>query len=141
MRTATCAALPLVVLGLLAPLSAQQTSTLSIDTLMATPFPTELVAAPAGGRVAWVSSTSGVHNILVADPITAPATAGPFAGRADLKWRALTTYTGDNGLWITDLNWTSDGNTIVYVRGDGANRQSEERRVGKECRSRWSPYH
>ena len=23
----------------------------------------------------------------------------------------------------------------------GANTRSEERRVGKECRSRWSPYH
>ena len=23
----------------------------------------------------------------------------------------------------------------------GAHRRSEERRVGKECRSRWSPYH
>src|SRR5260370_30540434 len=28
----------------------------------------------------------------------------------------------------------------VYVVGDVAER-SEERRVGKECRSRWSPYH
>src|SRR2546430_11768866 len=26
-------------------------------------------------------------------------------------------------------------------RGQGAVRRSEERRVGKECRSRWSPYH
>src|SRR5256885_8113203 len=25
--------------------------------------------------------------------------------------------------------------------GDRANTRSEERRVGKECRSRWSPYH
>ena len=25
--------------------------------------------------------------------------------------------------------------------GDLANERSEERRVGKECRSRWSPYH
>src|SRR2546429_7817459 len=25
--------------------------------------------------------------------------------------------------------------------GDGPARRSEERRVGKECRSRWSPYH
>ena len=25
--------------------------------------------------------------------------------------------------------------------GEGALRRSEERRVGKECRSRWSPYH
>src|SRR5476649_2679629 len=24
---------------------------------------------------------------------------------------------------------------------DGGRRRSEERRVGKECRSRWSPYH
>ena len=23
----------------------------------------------------------------------------------------------------------------------GLNKRSEERRVGKECRSRWSPYH
>ena len=27
----------------------------------------------------------------------------------------------------------------TYVVGAGA--RSEERRVGKECRSRWSPYH
>src|SRR2546428_499650 len=26
-------------------------------------------------------------------------------------------------------------------KGDTANVRSEERRVGKECRSRWSPYH
>ena len=25
--------------------------------------------------------------------------------------------------------------------GNGASQRSEERRVGKECRSRWSPYH
>src|SRR5688572_30547657 len=89
----------------------QSTPSLSIDTLMATPFPTDLVAAPTGGRIAWVSSTSGVHNILTSD---APG-----------KWRAVTTYKGDDGLWITDLNWTSDGKTIVYVRGDAANRQGE----------------
>ena len=35
---------------------------------MATPFPTDLVAAPTGGAIAWVSSNSGVHNILVAEP-------------------------------------------------------------------------
>src|SRR2546422_2487987 len=26
-------------------------------------------------------------------------------------------------------------------RADGRDERSEERRVGKECRSRWSPYH
>ena len=30
----------------------------------------------------------------------------------------------------------------VYVKGKNARKfRSEERRVGKECRSRWSPYH
>jgi len=28
-----------------------------------------------------------------------------------------------------------------YTVGSGRNARSEERRVGKECRSRWSPYH
>ena len=27
------------------------------------------------------------------------------------------------------------------IRGTGLGLRSEERRVGKECRSRWSPYH
>src|SRR5256885_4930067 len=29
----------------------------------------------------------------------------------------------------------------IYVDRGGGRRRSEERRVGKECRSRWSPYH
>jgi Tol biopolymer transport system component len=115
--------LPLIIgLAAVAASSAQQPSTVTIDALMATPFPTDLVAAPSGGRIAWVSSNSGVHNILVAEPTPG---SGPLAGRTDHKWRALTSYTGDDGLWITDLNWTSDGKSIVYVRGDGANRQGE----------------
>ncbi len=107
---------PLIVVVALAQLAAQPSATLSIDTLMATPFPTDLVAAPSGGRIAWVSSHSGVHNVLVADPVT--GTPAP-------KWRAVTTYTGDDGLWITELGWTSDAKTLVYVRGDSANRQGE----------------
>src|ERR1035438_4510102 len=33
------------------------------------------------------------------------------------------------------------GESDVFRLGDGAADRSEERRVGKECRSRWSPYH
>ena len=29
----------------------------------------------------------------------------------------------------------------AFGRGGSSHRRSEERRVGKECRSRWSPYH
>jgi dipeptidyl aminopeptidase/acylaminoacyl peptidase len=113
----------LTAIVLAATLSAQQQpSALSIDTLMATPFPIDLVAAPSGGRVAWVSSNSGVHNIMIAEPAAA---TGTIAGRTSYKSRSITNYSGDDGLWIADLSWTADGKTIVYVRGDGANRQGE----------------
>ena len=41
---------------------------------------------------------------------------------------------------IVGYGATSDGADMVAPSGEGAVR-SEERRVGKECRSRWSPYH
>ena len=41
---------------------------------------------------------------------------------------------GDSELHI-DVSWDPDARTVT-VRD-----RSEERRVGKECRSRWSPYH
>src|SRR2546430_11064061 len=34
-----------------------------------------------------------------------------------------------------------DDTEIGFYEGDGLFLRSEERRVGKECRSRWSPYH
>jgi len=34
----------------------------------------------------------------------------------------------------------AEGEIVAVLGANGAGR-SEERRVGKECRSRWSPYH
>jgi dipeptidyl aminopeptidase/acylaminoacyl peptidase len=85
---------------------------LSIETLMSTPFPTELVASPAGARFAWVSSSSGVQIIWVAEP---PGYAG----------RAVTSYTTDDGQWLSQPAWSANGATLVYTRGDGPNRQGD----------------
>ena len=42
------------------------------------------------------------------------------------------------GAWVNDAYWLF----MPYKLGSSGNRvRSEERRVGKECRSRWSPYH
>ena len=30
---------------------------------------------------------------------------------------------------------------MIFTKGEDGKFRSEERRVGKECRSRWSPYH
>jgi len=49
-----------------------------------------------------------------------------------------------NGWYLQDLK-TSGYNGIsldkAYKLVKGKKSRSEERRVGKECRSRWSPYH
>src|SRR5688572_31211187 len=36
---------------------------------------------------------------------------------------------------------TAEQARVTVMRERAAGRRSEERRVGKECRSRWSPYH
>src|SRR5687767_15960038 len=35
----------------------------------------------------------------------------------------------------------ADPNVRAHIAGKTVKKRSEERRVGKECRSRWSPYH
>uniref|UniRef100_Q027J1 Acyl-peptide hydrolase n=1 Tax=Solibacter usitatus (strain Ellin6076) TaxID=234267 RepID=Q027J1_SOLUE len=80
----------------------------SLDRLLSAAFPSELTAAPAGGKVAWVSNAKGLRNIMVAEP---PAYVG----------RKITTYAADDGQEISDLRWTPDSSAIVYVRGGSAN--------------------
>ncbi len=71
-------------------------------------FPTELTAAPSGGKVAWVSNSRGVRNILVAEPPSWQA-------------RKITAYTSDDGQEIANLRWTASGSAVLYVRGGSAN--------------------
>jgi len=47
--------------------------------------------------------------------------------------------TSDEGRAVQAL-WSLCGETLTG-KGTGGDERSEERRVGKECRSRWSPYH
>src|SRR5712691_6871260 len=54
----------------------------TLEQVMSAPFPSDLVAAPAGGKVAWVLNVKGARNI-----------------------------------WIGELAWTPDAQSIVFTRG------------------------
>ncbi len=76
----------------------------TLEQVMSSAFPTELLAAPVGGKVAWVLNARGAHNVWVAEP-------------PDYKGRQLTPYADDDGQEIAELAWTPDARAIVYVRG------------------------
>jgi dipeptidyl aminopeptidase/acylaminoacyl peptidase len=88
--------------------AAQQQPGFTIDQVLSAAFPTELTAAPANGRVAWVSNARGVRNVLIAEP-------------PEYRARAITSYTADDGQEITQLAWTPDASAVLYVRGGELN--------------------
>src|SRR3989442_6716304 len=64
---------------------------------------------------------------------------GPFFAEADGATKsAATQKLVPRALW-----WFRWGAMFTFLSGAAiiTKRRSEERRVGKECRSRWSPYH
>src|SRR3954462_5105505 len=79
-------------------------ATFTLDQVLSAPFPTELIAAPGGAKVAWLLNERGARNIWVA---SAP----------EFKGVRVTSYTGDDGTDIGQLHWTPDGRGVLYVRG------------------------
>jgi dipeptidyl aminopeptidase/acylaminoacyl peptidase len=76
----------------------------TLEQVMSAPFPSDLVAAPAGGKVAWILNAKGVRNIWIAEPPT-------------YKGRQLTSYNEDDGIEIGELTWTANGQSLVFTRG------------------------
>jgi dipeptidyl aminopeptidase/acylaminoacyl peptidase len=84
----------------------------SLQQILGSPFPTNLVATEHGSRIAWVFSSKGERNVWVAD---AP----------NFEARQVTHYTGDDGMPIAALKLTPDGRTVVYARGSEVNGAGE----------------
>jgi dipeptidyl aminopeptidase/acylaminoacyl peptidase len=84
----------------------------SLEQVMSSPFPTNLVAADHAARIAWVFDSKGERNVWIAD---APA----------FEARQVTHYAGDEGMPIAALKLTPDGRTVVYARGSEANGAGE----------------
>src|SRR5436853_4598521 len=99
-----------LVLVFIARGEAQQTITL--EQLMSSPFPSELIASKRGDKVAWVFYSQGKRNIFVAE---APAFAS----------RQLTHHDVEDGQDVTEIVFSPNGNTIAYVRGGNKNQNGE----------------
>src|SRR5450432_723839 len=91
-------------LGILLFASAAVAGTFTLEQVLSAPFPSELVAAPGGGKVAWLLNERGARNVWMA--------AAP-----DYKGIRLTSYKDDDGIDIGQLCWLPDGSAVVYVRG------------------------
>jgi len=94
------------------PPSAPAGAPFTLEQVLSAPFPTELTAAPAGGGVAWVFDARGVRNVWAALP-------------PEYRGRAVTAYAADDGQEITDLAFTPDGKSLVFVRGGDPNGAGE----------------
>ena len=93
-----------ILLGTLLLASAAAAKTFTLEQVLSAPFPSELIAAPGGGKVAWLLNEHGARNVWMA--------AAP-----DYKGLRLTSYTEDDGTDIGQLHWTPDGKSVMYVRG------------------------
>src|SRR5260370_41771439 len=85
-------------------------------------------ALVAGTRVAGSNVGAPRVSTAVSNAIAAPL---PAVNEAPPPPKPAVTVTFVNGM----LRIRADKATLAQVL------RSEERRVGKECRSRWSPYH
>ena len=104
----TCAAIVFSLASSLAIVAQPTPAAFTLQQAMSAPFNSNLIAAPAGNKFAWLSNVEGRRNIWIAVPTNS---GGGYASRQ------ITNYTQDDGQDITDLHWSPDAESIVYVRG------------------------
>ena len=84
-------------------------------------------AACAECHEAQLQRWTGSHHDLAMQEVSEQTVLGDFADATSTHHGVTSTFYRDGERFI--------------VRTEGASGEIEERRVGKECRSRWSPYH
>src|SRR5258708_7763348 len=78
--------------------------TFTLAQVLSAPFPSDLVAAPGGGAVAWVLNERGARNVW-------------YAAAPDFRSVRITSWTADDGQDVGELCFTGDGKSVVFVRG------------------------
>jgi hypothetical protein len=104
------AAAPLT--GQPSPAPAAATAAYTLEQVLAYAFPSSLVVARDGQRMAWLANDRGRRNVWLAE---AP------------QWqpRQLTPYDQDDGRDVAALQFLPDGQRLIYLRGHGTNMDGE----------------
>jgi dipeptidyl aminopeptidase/acylaminoacyl peptidase len=83
---------------------AQTARGFTVEQILGFPSPENLVASPTGSTIAWTFNERGVRNVYIG---SAPG----------FEARRVTANTQDDGQELTQLAFSRDGRTLVYVRG------------------------
>ncbi len=76
----------------------------TVEQISAFPYPSEMVSAASGNRLAWAMNEKGLRNIYVMHvPESEPI--------------RITSFDQDDGQEITGLQFSQDGQWLVFVRG------------------------
>ncbi len=89
-----------------------QAQNFTLEQVMSSPFPSDLIVTKRGDKLAWAFDAEGKRNIWIAE---APAFAS----------RQLTRYNDDDGQELSDLVFSPSGHAIVFVRGQDKNQAGE----------------
>ncbi|MDT5263362.1 MAG: hypothetical protein QOC61_2366 [Acidobacteriota bacterium] len=100
-----------LLLSLVSPCAARQ-GAFTLEQVLSSPFPSDLVAAPHGRRFAWTFDAEGRRNVWVAE--------GP-----QFQARQLTHYERDDGQELSEVSFSADGNWVVFTRGGDRNRAGD----------------
>ena len=94
-----------------------------------------------GGRMTAARLLQGLGNQI--------ANSGKGKGKGQYPLGMLVKFADAAALdWVSEPDWKKDPRPVgegpyvtAWIMSPPGESRSEERRVGKECRSRWSPYH
>ena len=101
----------LICAGLLTGVSDARTR-FTLQQVLGAPFASDLTASPDGRKLAWLVNQEGRRNVWGAEgPRYTP--------------RPLTAFGEDDGQELSELRWSPDSSTLVFVRGQGPNSSGE----------------